>query len=71
MLTRSLALAAEEAVGSTRVEGTSKRLELLGYIPISLDDPNYLLERKREDDDGLDECHCSNCDVEKFKAGLS
>ncbi|POW01468.1 hypothetical protein PSHT_12514 [Puccinia striiformis] len=43
----------------------------LGYIPISLDNPNYLLERKHEDDDGLDECHCSNCNVEKFRAGLS
>ncbi|KAI7955715.1 hypothetical protein MJO29_007114 [Puccinia striiformis f. sp. tritici] len=32
MLTRSLALAAEEAVGSTRVEGTSKRLELCPSI---------------------------------------
>ncbi|POW03918.1 hypothetical protein PSTT_10737 [Puccinia striiformis] len=27
--------------------------------------------RHRLTDDGLDECHCSNCDIEKFKVGLS
>ncbi|POW14861.1 hypothetical protein PSHT_07243 [Puccinia striiformis] len=40
----------------------------LGYVPLFLDDPNYLRERKREEDEGLDKCYCSNCDVVRFEA---
>ncbi|PLW42578.1 hypothetical protein PCASD_05306 [Puccinia coronata f. sp. avenae] len=34
---------------------------LLGYIPLSLDDPNYIKEAAREREAGFTPCTCSNC----------
>ncbi|KAI7934516.1 hypothetical protein MJO28_016943 [Puccinia striiformis f. sp. tritici] len=38
---------------------------LLGYIPLKLDDPNVILEKERETKAGFAECGCSNCKVEE------
>ncbi|OAV90543.1 hypothetical protein PTTG_08117 [Puccinia triticina 1-1 BBBD Race 1] len=34
---------------------------LLGYVPLKEDDPNVILEKKRETDSKFDPCGCSNC----------
>ncbi|KAA1089736.1 ATP-dependent DNA helicase sgs1 [Puccinia graminis f. sp. tritici] len=34
---------------------------MLGYIPLSVEDPSYIAERAREKAAGFDICHCSNC----------
>ncbi|PLW09339.1 hypothetical protein PCASD_19646 [Puccinia coronata f. sp. avenae] len=34
---------------------------LLGYIPLSLEDPNYIKEAAREREAGFTPCTCSNC----------
>ncbi|KAA1137117.1 ATP-dependent DNA helicase sgs1 [Puccinia graminis f. sp. tritici] len=34
---------------------------LLGYIPVSVDDPAYVRERSREIEAGMSPCKCSNC----------
>ncbi|EFP76488.1 uncharacterized protein PGTG_02929 [Puccinia graminis f. sp. tritici CRL 75-36-700-3] len=34
----------------------------LGYIPLWLDDPEYLKEQQREKDEGFHACRCSNCE---------
>ncbi|KAA1074366.1 ATP-dependent DNA helicase sgs1 [Puccinia graminis f. sp. tritici] len=36
----------------------------LGYIPLSVEDPNYILEQEREVRASFVECHCSNCKPE-------
>ncbi|OAV88204.1 hypothetical protein PTTG_29115 [Puccinia triticina 1-1 BBBD Race 1] len=35
---------------------------LLGYIPLRVNDPNCLAEKEREESEGFDPCCCSNCD---------
>ncbi|KAA1138596.1 ATP-dependent DNA helicase sgs1 [Puccinia graminis f. sp. tritici] len=36
---------------------------LLGYIPLSVDDPGYIRERARELEAGMSPCACSNCAI--------
>ncbi|KAA1129738.1 ATP-dependent DNA helicase sgs1 [Puccinia graminis f. sp. tritici] len=52
---------------NVELQNDDDRMDALGYIPLSFDDPNYKREAKREVDAGFSECSCSNCKPESSK----
>ncbi|KAA1126851.1 ATP-dependent DNA helicase sgs1 [Puccinia graminis f. sp. tritici] len=49
---------------NVKFQNDDDRMDALGYVPLSVDDPNYKKEAARETEKEFSECFCSNCKPE-------